>query len=127
MTQPPERDRALQSFLRDNAPEPPPAAPDFRSQILSAIESLPLEGGTPNRSSRNRYPGRKALWWLLPPAIAVAAIAGWLWPRPVVLTAADQAELEDYLVSSWTATTTIITDPLEDWLEEGEPDDFDLL
>ncbi|MGK7909498.1 MAG: hypothetical protein AB4040_19995 [Synechococcus sp.] len=127
MNHPPDRDRSLANFLRDNAPEPPPADPALRSQILAEIEQQLLEDDNPQVEARSRPLGRKTLWWLLPPAVAAAALASWLWPRPVSLTVANRAELEEYLVSSWISTTTITTDPLDDWLEEGEPDDFDLL
>ena len=124
MTHPPENhpqdrdrgDRPVANFLRQNAPDPPPADPALRSQILMEIHRHPH----PVSRSRN-------LWWLVPPTLAAAALATWLWPRTTVLTAAERTQLEQYLISSWTASTTIETDPLDDWLAEGEPDLFENL
>ena len=111
---PPDGDRPIADFLRQTAPQPPPPDPALRSQILTEINRHP------HTMSR-----RSKLWWLLPPTLVAAAVATWLWPQPTVLTAAERTELEQYLISSWTASTTIETDPLDDWLAEGEPDLFE--
>ena len=107
-------ERSLTDFLQANAPAPAPAEPALRSQILAEI-------------ANHSHAGQRQLkvWWLLPPAVVAALLASWLWPRPVALTADERLELETYLVSSWTAGTTIETDPLDDWLEDGDPDWFD--
>ncbi|MGK7913391.1 MAG: hypothetical protein AB4050_18215 [Synechococcus sp.] len=107
-------ERSLTDFLQSNAPAPPPADTALRSQILMEIANHP-------HSSPRRLQG----WWLVPAAIAVAMLANWLWPRPSMLTADERLELEMYLISSWTVGTTIETDPLDDWLEDGDPDWFD--
>ena len=107
-------ERSLTDFLQTNAPAPPPADPALRSQILTEIANRPHAGQRQFKA-----------WWLVPPAVAAAVLASWLWPRPVALTADERLELETYLVSSWTAGTTIETDPLDDWLEDGDPDWFD--
>ena len=126
MTHPPDRnlnresdsndssDRLLADFLQQNFPTPPPADPILRSQILTEIAQHP-----------HSAPKRSKVWWLVPTAVAAAVLASWLWPRPAVLTADERLDLETYLISSWTAGTTIETDPLDDWLEDGDPDLFD--
>ena len=107
-------ERSLTDFLQSNAPTPPSADSALRSQILTEIANNPHVQPRPLKG-----------WWLVPPAIAAAAIASWLWPRPPMLTADERLDLETYLISSWTAGTTIETDPLDDWLEDGDPDWFD--
>ncbi len=112
-------EQSLTDFLQSNAPAPPPADSALRSQILTEISNNPHS--LPRRFKMGPLKG----WWLVPPAIAAAAIASWLWPRPAMLTADERLDLETYLISSWTAGTTIETDPLDDWLEDGDPDWFD--
>ncbi|MEM9567179.1 MAG: hypothetical protein AAF974_02640 [Cyanobacteria bacterium P01_E01_bin.34] len=107
-------EQSLTTFLQANTPTPPPTDPTLRSQILTEIANHP-----------HVQPRRVQVWWLLPPAIAAAMLASWLWPRPAVLTADERLDLETYLISSWTAGTSIETDPLDDWLEDGDPDWFD--
>ena len=82
-------ERSLTDFLQTNAPTPPPADPALRSQILTEIANRPHVGQRQFKA-----------WWLVPPAVAAAVSASWLWPRPVVLTADERLELETYLVAS---------------------------
>ena len=114
-------ERSLTDFLQSNAPTPPPADSALRSQILTEIANHPHT----SPSSRRVKAGRVKPWWLVPPAVAAAVLVSWVWPQPAMLTADERLELETYLMSSWTVGTTIETDPLDDWLEDGDPDLFD--
>ncbi|WP_017324754.1 hypothetical protein [Synechococcus sp. PCC 7336] len=109
MTVPPDEEQKLVNFLRQYCPDPPPADPALRDEILARAVLHP-------HSPRSRW---RRWRWAIPPVVAAAILAGWLWPRPS-LTTAELEELENYLISSWSASTTIEADPFDDWLQEDD-------
>ena len=105
-------DSKLASFLHRHAPQPPPADPALRDEILAQLALHP-------------HPRRRRYWrWALPVAIAAALSAGWLGSRQTLKTAELEA-IETYLISSWGVATSVESDPFDDWLQEGDADFFD--
>lgn len=96
---PPDGD--LVGFLKQHRPQVPPAPSDLEDSLMTCIEVIE----STSVRARPRH-SRSGIAWLLPPAIAAAAIASWFVARPAPqLADAELAELEADLVSSWQMTT----------------------
>jgi hypothetical protein len=118
MTHPPESDRRLVEFLQQHRPEAPPPGSDLKQRLLAQIESSELQQkqfGHP-ASARRSSRWNSAWAWVVPPAVAAACLAIWVWPRPTI-TSAELAELEDYVTTSWVDVVDAPAEPLPDWLE----------
>ncbi|MEH2062908.1 MAG: hypothetical protein V7K50_11580 [Nostoc sp.] len=98
MTQLPNDDHDLISFLSQHCPEVPPASPDLEQQILQQVKTCPQ---APLRNySRLRL--------ILPTLAAglVAAIVGYRALIPPQPSPAELASLETFIESNWQATAS---------------------
>lgn len=94
-----DRDQqSLVNFLRQHRPDVPPPAANLEQLILSQIAPHQDAVRVLPKFSFNRL-------WLLPTAIATAAIITWQYTRPMqpVLSQSDRQNIEASLVTGWSA------------------------
>ena len=94
MTQFPNNDEKLVTFLREHCPLPPPARADAEEQLMGLVE----------KQSILSQKSRQAFFWLVPSAIAACILLAWgscRWLNPPPQIATNSDELEAFLVNNW--------------------------
>lgn len=117
-----DRDDALVAFLKAHRAIPPSAARNLEDRLMERIQHEP--------QTLDRRPHYR--WWSISTAIAAGAVMVWggsQWVKPVPMTADNTAEIEEFLVENWSATTfnetssqRTVTVPATDWMTMTEPE-----
>ncbi len=110
-----DSDLSLVAFLKQNKLIAPPPAPNFEQQLFAEISKYPQRS---SRSTKSHF--RKWLPWalLIPVAIATGITFNWVNNRSQLqiasnpslnqISEADQAAIEQSLVSSWNVTDDVV-------------------
>lgn len=125
MTQLPDPDRELITFLQQHRVAAPPASPQLEDRVMTAIEHGETRSGM-HRSRIRHWPSL----WLAAPTIAAGFLVVLVTQQPVPTpgpepNAAEIANLETFMENSWTGTvehtpTTMMVEELS--FEVGNSD-----
>lgn len=100
----------LRSFLQANAPQAPVPNPELETQLMQAIDALPLDPVAEGRPTRSRVYGELSKrWWIFSAAIVTSVGLLWMgrsWQVaqrsvPVPNSDSELLALQDFLEDTW--------------------------